>query len=88
MRPLSAQETPLKKKTLLPTVIFDCSSSHLHTGEFCQVTVDLSLDVSGKKGKKIEKEIAKDSKLADLGIVSFDSCNRGSLSLRIAKSES
>lgn len=50
--------------------------------------MDLSLDVSGKKGKKIEKEIAEDFKLADLGIVSFDSCNRGSLSLRIAKSES
>lgn len=50
--------------------------------------MDLSLEVSGKKGKKIEKEIVEDFRFADLGIFLFDSCYRGLLSLRIVKSES
>lgn len=55
--------------------------NHLQAGEFCQVTLGFSLEVSGEE-ETTEKKIAEDFELADLRIFFFNSYNRSLLSFK------
>lgn len=57
------------------------SRNHLQAGEFCQVTLGFSLEVSGEE-ETTEKKIAEDFELADLRIFFFNSYNRSLLSFK------